>query len=210
MNRHAPIAAAPRHDAHQHRSLTRGLAILAALVMSLAILAGHSSHAEDTAQAEDTAPVHTAQLAQTYAAMSRISQPLATQARDRATAAARRAGAGALATDDDRAFADNLADFARASARASLVVKMAGGPHDLGCIYAGMAADAERRLSDLHHAQSALAQARAYAGIADLLTDAVEVTPHRDAGEADPRAIAASRSLAASCAAAPIEAPAPF
>ncbi|MHA6289091.1 hypothetical protein [Maricaulis sp. CAU 1757] len=56
----------------------------------------------------------------------------------------------------------------------------AGGPEDLGCIFRGMAADADARLRAVSDAEDGAAEARAYDAIVTLMGQAVQLAPAAD------------------------------
>ncbi len=82
-------------------------------------------------------------------------------------------------------FARRIDAFSTHAAALSARIDAMDGPKDLRCIYRGMAEDAKKRLTALHHAKNAGEQAVVLADLDALFMDASEVTPKDRAAFAD-------------------------
>ncbi|MDQ7018391.1 MAG: hypothetical protein Q9M33_04410 [Robiginitomaculum sp.] len=82
-------------------------------------------------------------------------------------------------------FARRIDAFSTHAAALSARIDAMGGPKDLRCIYRGMAEDAKKRLTALHHAKNAGEQAAVLKDMDALFMDASEVTPKDKAAFAD-------------------------
>ena len=82
-------------------------------------------------------------------------------------------------------FARRITAFSVRAAALSARIDAMGGPRDLRCIYRGMAEDAKKRLTALHHAKNAGEQAVVLKDMGALFMDASEVTPKDKAAFSD-------------------------
>lgn len=109
-----------------------------------------------------------------------MAEPLRAEARARAEALFSRPGAAAEPLSADDPFIADVEAFAAHAAYLARLADAGGPPTDLGCIFRGMAQDAETRLSGLPAEASAADQARVYLAMARLFEHAGVIGPMLD------------------------------